>query len=583
MKSRGTGAPARRQSGVYIMAIGVLLGIAITLLLFVFVGDIVRSNVRDERTAVALEQAKQALIGYAATYRDTHPGEVFGYLPCPDIDGDALGDGIAESSCGAKDVTVVGRLPYRTLDLPPLRDGSGECLWYAVSGNFKNNPKTDLMNWDTNGLIEVMRPDGATFIAGAGPTTRAAAVVFAPGPILPGQDRSLGGANPPRVCGGNYSAANYLDTDVNTAINNATAAAAANALTRFAAALPSDRTAAPGDSFNDRLVVIQPDDIFAKRINLRADLDPLLTDPATGMLRLMVDCIVRYGRGNAAGVNDKRLPWAAPMTLANYGNPVGYDDAAGTYSGRFPYRADTSAATTNNTRVLGAGGVLLTDSGSQPCASWAPVDEFWNNWKDQTFYAVAKAFAPNSAVASNADPCASDECLTVAGNGNIAAVVIFSGRRQGGQNRNNDANPAYTSADKANPVNTLEGANVAAIQSNTPGVAPWPRQFVKAGTNDIVMCVAYDTTSGLYAEPTCASTSACQTQGSMLAGYRSGNINNCKVGKDSLLPACKALEDWIHQNNCPCHKAAHQFTDKECLKGFTTTKCIDAHASLAAC
>jgi hypothetical protein len=44
----------------------------------------------------SLAQAREALLGYATTYRDDpdHTTEVFGYLPCPDTDG----DGDAEAS-----------------------------------------------------------------------------------------------------------------------------------------------------------------------------------------------------------------------------------------------------------------------------------------------------------------------------------------------------------------------------------------------------------------------------------------------------------------------------------------------------
>ncbi|MGH8677308.1 MAG: hypothetical protein ACREUQ_03010, partial [Burkholderiales bacterium] len=237
---------ARRQRGVYIIAVAVLLGIAITLLAFGLVSDLTRRNVSDQTTAEALEQAKQALIGYAIAYRDRIPptgarANVWGLLPCPDVNGSGTGGEGVATACGSKDVTVIGRLPWRTLDLPPLRDGSGECLWYALSGNFKNNPKTDLMNWDTNGLIEIMAPDATGFVAGATPTQRAVAVIFAPGAILPGQTRSLAAINPPVVCGGNYTATNYLDAA--SGINNATAASAtANALSRFIAATDSERT-----------------------------------------------------------------------------------------------------------------------------------------------------------------------------------------------------------------------------------------------------------------------------------------------------------------------------------------------------
>jgi hypothetical protein len=33
----------------------------------------------------------------------------------------------------------MGRLPRKTPGLDALKDGSGECLWYAVSGTYKNS------------------------------------------------------------------------------------------------------------------------------------------------------------------------------------------------------------------------------------------------------------------------------------------------------------------------------------------------------------------------------------------------------------------------------------------------------------
>ena len=202
-------ALTRKPSGIALLVLLGFIGLVAALFIVGFAGNLDRQNQTDDRTANALAQAKEALIGYAANYPDEHPGRVFGFLPCPDTDGSGTGgEGTAVSTCGSKDVTVIGRLPWKTLELPPLRDGSGECLWYAVSGTFKNNTPTDLMNWDTNGLIEVMAPDGTNCAVGgsgstADPSRRAAAVVFAAGALLPGQDRSLASTNPPSICGGN--------------------------------------------------------------------------------------------------------------------------------------------------------------------------------------------------------------------------------------------------------------------------------------------------------------------------------------------------------------------------------------------
>ena len=67
---------------IVLLTMGLLYGVVSQL-------SLVEARVgRAQGTQTVLLQAKEALIGYAATYRDTHPGEVFGYLPCPDADGD---------------------------------------------------------------------------------------------------------------------------------------------------------------------------------------------------------------------------------------------------------------------------------------------------------------------------------------------------------------------------------------------------------------------------------------------------------------------------------------------------------------
>ena len=138
---------------------------------------------RDRKTLAALAQAKNALISYAITYGDTHSGEVHGFLPCPDNAG-GNPEGSAELSCGKENVSRIGRLPWKALGLTTLRDGNGECLWYAVSGTYKNNPKADLMNWDNNGLLEILDANGVTV------AQNVVAVVFAPGAVLRNQNRA---------------------------------------------------------------------------------------------------------------------------------------------------------------------------------------------------------------------------------------------------------------------------------------------------------------------------------------------------------------------------------------------------------
>lgn len=226
-----------------------------------FVSSLNRSglqNARNEANAIVLAQAKEALIGYAITYYDTHSTptpQTFGFLPCPDPNGTAgmNGEGSSET-CGSKNVSTLGRLPWKTLGLPVLRDSNGDCLWYAVAGTYKNNPGTDIMDWDTNGLFQVKASSSVT-LAGLTADSNAVAIVFSPGAPLSGQsqDRAPDGSAP--ICGGNYTASNYLDSDPTIVANNSSPSATANATSQFFA---SGATV----NINDQVIFITKADIF---------------------------------------------------------------------------------------------------------------------------------------------------------------------------------------------------------------------------------------------------------------------------------------------------------------------------------
>lgn len=260
--------PASRQQGSALVIILIMLGIFATVLV-----SALKSNpqiARDKITADALAKAKEALIGYAATYRDTHPApgpmynQVFGYLPCPASDG----NGVA-GNCGSKDVTLIGLLPWKTLGLPPLRDSSGECLWYAVSGSHKDNPQTTTMNWDTVGQIVVNDPGGAILASGV------AAVIFSPRGVIGSQDRTPVGAT---ECGGGTTVAAYLDGGDPIYAATVPAAGATTTLTVATTASIANATN------NDQGLWISPDEIF-RRIRQRSDfvteINAMRTDIAT--------------------------------------------------------------------------------------------------------------------------------------------------------------------------------------------------------------------------------------------------------------------------------------------------------------
>ena len=103
--------------------------------------------------AVALNQAKQTLIGYvakaAAEGNESNPGR----FPCPEAAGNVgnpASEGTAAPNCT---LPAVGRLPWRTLGIDKLRDSANEPLWYVVSAgwalsNSTSPPLTTYINSD---------------------------------------------------------------------------------------------------------------------------------------------------------------------------------------------------------------------------------------------------------------------------------------------------------------------------------------------------------------------------------------------------------------------------------------------------
>ena len=122
----------------------------------------------DRTTVNALAQAKEALIGRAAT--DTnHPGS----LPCPDTNNDGIAE--AANSPGKKCAVYIGRLPWKTLGLPMPIDGYGESLWYALSPSLRDSSTAEPIN--SLPALELKLDD----------TTTIAALIISPGPPLESQ------------------------------------------------------------------------------------------------------------------------------------------------------------------------------------------------------------------------------------------------------------------------------------------------------------------------------------------------------------------------------------------------------------
>ena len=188
-----------QQRGIALIVVLALLGLLVGVLVVGFTGDLARQNKKQQQTTDALAKAKEALIGRAAS-----DSSIPGSLPCPDLMTNILGnvpnDGIADLFLGTNCPSYIGRLPWRTLGLPDLRDASGERLWYALSPNFRDHPSASPLNSDTTGQLT---------ITGAAAASNVIAIVFAPGPVVGSQVRD--GANQNAVT-------NYLEGGNETGI-----------------------------------------------------------------------------------------------------------------------------------------------------------------------------------------------------------------------------------------------------------------------------------------------------------------------------------------------------------------------------
>lgn len=464
---RATSTTRSRQSGAALLLIMLAVIVAISSVLLM---NLNRNDLRTRQmaqTQAVLADAREALLDFAVTHPDRNPGAAFS-LPCPDIDaGGGFADGVAHTTaCMAEGISVIGRLPWRTLGVPVLKDSSSACLWYVVSGSYKDaGPDTAaLINSDSNGQLQLLNIESATISEGTVAEERPIAMVIAAMQPLASQARP--GMSPGSDCVATATAGNYLDTDVGSGVSNATLGGVVDGVDVLGV------VAGSRDDHNDRIVSISRADL-EKRIVARAG---FLADMRELGLAAAA-CIAYYGSSNPGGVNDKRLPWPAAVTLADYRTDANYNDADnGFYSGRLADIADDSNLATGNSisRVLG-------DCDSAVVPQWSAIQlARWQNWKDHFFYAVGEAFSPNAAV-----PSACGNCLSVNGSGQYAAVLLFGNSRLATQLRNAPPTDVDT---KRDPGNYLEGANAANIPGNAVA-ANYESAPPGAAFNDLAFCL----------------------------------------------------------------------------------------------
>ncbi len=421
-----------RQRGAALMVMLVILVMGTAAFLVSSLSRSALQAERDQKTADALAQAKEALIGYATSVALTPAGSKRpGDLPCPDTNN----DGLAEVSCGNASGSTgqtqrIGRLPWKTLGLTDLRDGSGEHLWYAVSNNFKNNTRTTCtapgqagcLNSDTIGTITVRAPDSSVQYNGdAAAGTGVVAVIIAPGDVLrrtdkaSPQDRSASGVNAPE---------NYLDIANGEDNANFTDGSATDGFIQGKIKDSNDNII-----LDDQLLVITQDNIMQaiqKRVVAEAK-----------------QCLNEYASPTNGGTG--RYPWAAKLDPTQ---PTNYDDTSNRLFGRVP---DTPFEKTKD------------DSGDQMNDTWAgncninSTSGWWLNWKEVVFYGLADAYKPvDPPTTPAANACApAGACISVnppSSTVDKKFVVIVAGKKLAGQVRSSNA-------DKGTLSNYLEAPN----------------------------------------------------------------------------------------------------------------------------
>lgn len=454
-------------------------------------------------TEIALKNAKQALLGYAASYpeirqKDTNNrlAYVYGHLPCPSLD-NTNNAGQEATQCGLQGVSVLGRLPWSTLGLALPKDSDGECLWYAVSGNYKANPKADLLNPDVPGQFTIQAQGSHGLITLAKDVV---AVIIAPGKPLAGQQRLLNDKN---LCTSALSPENFLDSFSQG--NNALLSSVPEEVSYLL------QTASDNGQPNDRMIWITRQELF-KAIEHRQlfktgkaffDLQYLTTPSGNtpALAQRVADCLREFALtgSNIPNAQFGRLPWAAPLALTsaapNTFKNDRFNDKKDLLAGRIPMLIWDSKQAMSPASFLGTLNLCASSTDTDcrlfrtnNCPNLLPIagypapydgtthkdspDGWLEKWKDHLFYAVAPAYQPKTG-SNYADTCQASNCLNV-NNRPYAAVIIYAGPALAGQSR-------LSSSDKQNITNYLEGINASSIAGNG-------RIFSTTG-NDQLVCL----------------------------------------------------------------------------------------------
>jgi len=511
--------------------------------------DLLRTSA-ENKTSHALAKAKSALLSYAVTYYYTdsvtgtpHAG-YHALLPCPSVVTNFNGEGNSSPQCGLKSGNSIGWLPWRHLNIEPLKDSSGECLWYALSGDFYNEPESDMTNDDTPGMFQIYNENGIIY-KGDTPEDRVVAVIIAPGKPLSNQARNSANQNNPLPCkvpGDSVTISNYLDSF--QGINNGQVTdTPANQIDRFINA----NGLGTNTSLNDRIITITAAEIFDAIKGNNA----LYTDKINNLAGHISDCLISYavdthdaitagggGGGSSptcidtcnndcdadrtlcmlsastgpqrAACNTTRrdcrnscrsscstgggstntaylFPWPSIIDVGgDFRVTNNYSDQADLVNtvGRLPFTTSYSSTT------------LANIFSASSCTLPTEYLRLWEFTKDHWFFIVNESFQPGlAAAAQDSSTCTSANCLTVNGTTTYAAALIFSGERLENPPFDQLRQDPYIEAItiigdlKTELENYLEGSNNTA-GSNLGDYTGLPA----AQVNDRIYCLAVNST-----------------------------------------------------------------------------------------
>lgn len=349
-----------KQHGAALLVMLVILVIGASAVLITSLSTTALKNARQKTTSDALAQAKDALIGRAVS-----DSNMPGSLPCPDTND----DGSAELLSGNDCPSYIGRLPWKTLGLPDLRDGSGEHLWYALSPAFRDDNSAQPLNSNTKGTLLVYNADGVSQQTQTGYS--AVAVIFSPGSPIGSQTRS--------TVAQQNDAANYLDIAVSR--NNASAGGPF---------IAGDQSA----TFNDQLMIITTHDLI-----------PLVEQRVAGEVK---QALSDYYAANGY------YPWADSVPQS-----ADYDANYGLNRGWLPYHANATS------------GYPYYYSTPNWVAGSPPQWFFDNQWYTLIYYSVAKNSTANSSYCYYYGSCSSSSWLSLDGVYGVHALFFMPGTYAG--------------------------------------------------------------------------------------------------------------------------------------------------------